>query len=71
MTLTVEQKTMYDILLWVLPLMVTILGFVGVLGVKALISMNKTLNKIVTQIAVVIQKHDDLERRVEDIEDKI
>lgn len=71
MTLTIEQQTMYEILLWVTPILLGVIAFIGALAVKQFVAMNKNLNELNTKVAVMIAKHDSLELRVEDLEDKI
>lgn len=45
-----------------------ILGFVGAMSVKQLMSIAKAVNEIKTDFKVLATKHDDLERRVENLE---
>jgi len=54
-----------------LGILLTVLAFIGGLGVKALIRMSKDLNDIKTMVSVQATKHDSLERRVETLEDKL
>jgi hypothetical protein len=48
-------------------------GILGLIGftVKYLKEISGNLNELNKNFAVMIAKHDDLERRVEDLEDKI
>lgn len=61
---TVEQTTiMLKIYQWVFPILITILAFIGGLGVKALIGISKTLNDIKIELAVGTEKHNALEEK--------
>jgi cell division protein FtsL len=71
MTLTIQQQTMYEILIWLMPILLAIIAFIGALAVKQFIAMNNNLNELNTKVAVMITKHDNLESRVEELEDKI
>jgi len=62
--------TQFDILLWLVSGLIAILSFIGALGVSALMRMSKDLNEIKTMVMVQDVKHDSLERRVEQLEDK-
>ncbi len=55
---------------YVVTVLLGILGFVGALAVNALMSIAKSVNEIKTQIGIMATKHDALEKRVEDLEDK-
>jgi len=44
--------------------MMAVLGFIGALGVKALINMGKDLNEIKVAVKEVATKHDEIEKRV-------
>lgn len=55
-------------LIWAAFTMVTVLGFIGALGVKALMSMGKDLNEIKVAVKEVATKHDETEKRVTRIE---
>ena len=64
--MTTEQ--FIDLLLGILG--TGILGLIG-FTVKYLKEISKNLNDLNKNFAVMIAKHDDLERRVENIEDKL
>lgn len=51
--------------------MVTVLGFIGALGVKALMSMGKDLNEIKVAVKEVATKHDETEKRVTRLENHV
>jgi hypothetical protein len=51
--------------------MVTVLGFIGSLGVKALMSMGKDLNEIKVAVKEVATKHDETEKRVTRLENHV
>jgi hypothetical protein len=52
----------------IITILLTILGFVGALGVKALMSIAKSVNEIKIEIRAIAIKHDALEKRVEHLE---
>lgn len=52
----------------IITLLLGTLGFIGALGVKALISIAKSVNEIKIEIRSISIKHDALERRVEHLE---
>jgi uncharacterized membrane protein len=63
-----EGKEIIDLLLGILG--VGILGMIS-FTVKYLKEIATNLNELNKNFAVMISRHDDLERRVEDLEDKI
>lgn len=65
------DQTIYSILLWTLPVLLTILGFIGALAVNALMTMSKDLGEIKINVREATAKHDALVDRVEKIEDKV
>ena len=65
-----KYMTQFDILLWLVSGLIAVLSFIGALGVNALMKMSKDLNEIKTMVMVQDVKHDSLERRVEQLEDK-
>lgn len=56
---------------WLVPILLGVLSFIGILAVKQFMAMNKNLNDLNTKFAVMIEKHDNLEKRVEKLEDVI
>ena len=58
-------------LIWAAFTMITILGFIGALGVKALMSMGKDLNEIKVAVKEVATKHDETEKRVARLENHV
>lgn len=54
---------------YITPILLAILGFVGALGVQALMSIAKSVNEIKIEIRGIAEKHEALERRVEKLED--
>ena len=58
-------------LIWAAFTMVTVLGFIGALGVKALMSMGKDLNEIKVAVKEVATKHDETEKRVTRLENHV
>jgi hypothetical protein len=66
--MTSEQQTMYTVFIWIMPILLGVLAFVGSLGVKALIKMSNDLNEIKTEVKVLVAKHDEHDRRIEHLE---
>jgi hypothetical protein len=58
-------------LIWAAFTMVNVLGFIGALGVKALMSMGKDLNEIKVAVKEVATKHDETEKRVTRLENHV
>lgn len=69
--MTASQHTIYQILLWAIPVLLAMLGFIGALAVKQLVRLSDSVNEIRIVIARIDEKHTDLERRVTNIEEKI
>lgn len=65
------DATIYKLLLWALPILLTILGFIGALAVNALMKLANDVNEIKVNIKEVSVKHEDFESRLERLEDKI
>ena len=65
------DATIYKLLLWALPILLAVLGFIGALAVNALMKLANDVNEIKVSIKVVSVKHEDLECRLERIEDKV
>lgn len=55
----------------IITILLAILGFVGALSVKQLMSIAKSVNEIKIEIRGLSTKHDGLEKRVEHLEDKM
>lgn len=66
--LKIMDYTIYKILLWALPVLLSLLAFIGAMAVKSLISLANNVNEINEKLAIVITKHDSLEKRVDKIE---
>ena len=60
----------YKFLLYSTPVLLGVLAFIGGLAVKAIQKMSYNIGEIKTTVEVLISKHDDLERRVDKVEDK-
>ena len=58
-------------LIWAAFTMVTVLGFIGALGVKALMNMGTDLNEIKIAVKEVATKHDETEKRVTRLENHV
>jgi hypothetical protein len=65
------DQTIYQMLLWAIPVLLTILGFIGSLAVKALMRLSNDVNEIKIDIREVAVKHEDLEDRIVRIENKV
>ena len=66
--MTQSDLTIYKLLLWALPVLIAVLGFIGGLAVKALMKMSNDIGEIKNKLTEVATKHDELDRRVEKIE---
>jgi hypothetical protein len=53
---------------YIITILLGILGFVGALGVNALMSIAKSVNEIKVEIRSIAVKHDALEKRVDHLE---
>ena len=58
-------------LIWSALTMMAVLGFIGALGVKALMNMGKDLNEIKVAVKEVATKHDETEKRVTLLENHV
>lgn len=65
------DQTIYKLLLWAIPILLGILGFIGSLAVKALMKLSDDVNEIKLDIREVAVKHEDLEDRIVRIENKV
>jgi hypothetical protein len=63
--------TQFDVLLTLVSGLIAVLSFIGALGVNALMKMSRDLNEIKTMVMVQNVKHDNLERRVENLENDL
>jgi hypothetical protein len=68
--MTEIDEIIYKILLWALPLLLGMLGFIGALMVRQLMKLSDSVNEIKITIAKIAAKHDDLEKRVDKLEEK-
>ena len=62
------DKTMYHLLLYLLPILLGILGFIGALVVRQLMKLSDSVNEIRVTISAIAAKHDSLEKRVDKLE---
>lgn len=62
------DATIYKLLLWALPVLLGLLAFIGSLAVKSLMRLAHNVNEINEKLAVLIIKHDSLEKRVDRLE---
>jgi len=63
------DQTIYKLLLWALPVLLAVLGFIGALAVNALMRMASDIGEIKQQLATHSEKHEDHNRRIERMED--
>ena len=61
----------YKLLIVGTPILLSILSFIGILAVKALIQMSNDLGSIKVTIGEIAAKHDNLEKRVDKVEKKL
>ena len=66
-----KQKILYEILIFGIPILLSILAFIGALAVNALIKMGKDLTAIKVTIERISTKHDGLEKRVDVVEKNV
>ena len=57
-------------LVWACLTLLSVIAFVGVLFINSFLKMAKDISDIKTTIQVQSTKHDSLERRVENLEDR-
>lgn len=69
--MTSTDHTIYTILLWSMPILLTILGFVGALAVNQLMKLSDSVNQIQITIGKIATAHDDLKDRVDKLEEKV
>ena len=65
------KESVIDILIYATPILLAVLGFIGALAVNALIKMAKDLTEIKIAVKEVATKHDEVEKRVERLEEII
>lgn len=65
------DETIYKLLLWALPVLISVLAFIGGLAVKSLMKMSNDIGEIKNKLTEVTTKHDELDRRVERLESQI
>lgn len=65
------NQTIYTLLLWALPILLTILGFIGALAVNALMKLSSDVSEIKKSLAVANSKNEEHEHRIVRLEDKI
>lgn len=56
--------------IWAVGALLSIIAFIGVLGVKALINIAKDINEMKVTVMKIDTNHSNLERRVSNLEDK-
>lgn len=69
--MSVHEQIFYKLLIVGVPILLTILAFIGGLAVNALMKMGKDLNRIKVTIEGMSKQHDGLEKRVSNLEHKI
>lgn len=69
--MTPTDSTIYTILLWAMPILLAILGFVGALAVNQLMKLSDSVNQIQITIGKIATAHDDLKERVDKLEEKV
>ncbi len=66
MTVANERKFLY----WFIGILLSVISFIGVLGVNAIMSMNRTINRIEIKMASDEEKDKNIQYRVELLEHK-
>lgn len=64
------DETIYTILLWSMPVLLAILGFVGALAVNQLMKLSDSVNQIQITIGRIAADHDNLKDRVNKLEQR-
>ncbi len=64
MTLAIERK----FLMWFVGILLSILAFIGAIGVKSIMEMNRAIQRIEIRLATESEKHKTTEYRVELLE---
>lgn len=64
------NQTEQIFLIWACLALLSIISFIGVIFVNSFLKMAKDINEIKLSVSLQISKHQDLERRVEHLEDK-
>lgn len=65
------DETIYKLLLWIVPILLSVLSYVGVMVVSWLRNISKSLEEMNIKVERFIVKHDNLEERVDKIEHKL
>jgi len=65
------DATIYKILVYSLPLLLSVLAFIGGLAVKSLVKLANDVNDIKVTIGKISERHDSLEKRVDKLEESI
>lgn len=63
-----KDDLVYTLLIWALPILLTLLSFIGALAVNALMKMSADLGELKIYVREASAKHDALEDRVEKLE---
>ena len=62
------NTTEQSVLIWACLTLLSIIAFIGVMFINSFMKMAKDINEIKTTVMVQSNKHNDLERRVENLE---
>jgi hypothetical protein len=65
------DSTIYTLMVWTIPVLLSVLAFIGALAVNALMKLANDVNEIKINLGKVSAKHEDLEDRIVRIENKI
>lgn len=65
------DPTIYKLLIWTVPIILSVLGFIGALMVSQLMKLSDSVNEIKVTMREIVTKHDGLEKRVNMIEEKV
>lgn len=65
------DETIYRILLYLIPILLGMLAFIGALMVKQLMKLSDSVGEIKVTISAIAAKHDNLEKRVDKLENNI
>lgn len=69
--MTFSDIATYELLKWAIPILLAIIGFVGVTAINYLIKMSNDLHEIKLNMVKNAERHDALEKRVDNLEETV
>ena len=71
MIMSPTDTTIYTLLLYAMPVLLTVLAFIGGLAVNSLMKMSDNLNEIKITVQKMISEHESLEQSVRSIDHRV